>query len=145
MTRLKTLIVRGFHSVVTIGHLFNNRKLGISILLSKPEKIITFDCIKDCSEFVMLLPICDLCAQPLLGVQDTLSSLSCGHVYHSTCIRQHVSQCYDCKVCHCPASVSSIFSVTLSSSQVTTGNTSFKTFSCASRINQAFHLKFFKK
>ena len=69
----------------------------------------------------MLVPVCDICAAPLLNTDtshgDTLSSLSCGHVYHSTCIRHHVATSYDCKICHCPASVASIFTVSLSSQE----------------------------
>ena len=62
----------------------------------------------------MMVPVCDICGAQLLSPHQSLSSLSCGHVYHSTCLKLHVSQRYDCKVCHCPASVSSIFQVKIS-------------------------------
>ena len=77
----------------------------------------------------MLVPVCDLCSGALLSsgsgpgpeLDTGVSILPCGHVYHTACIRRHVTSCYECKVCHCPATIPSISNVKLSA-QETKGN-----------------------
>ena len=73
----------------------------------------------------MLVPVCDLCNGALLSsgpgpgseLDTSVSSLPCGHVYHTACIRRHVATCYECKVCHCPATIPSISNVKLTAQE----------------------------
>ena len=66
----------------------------------------------------MFIPICDVCGANLISSDDSrLSSLACGHVFHDTCIRHHVSTHYDCFSCHCPASATSVSTVKISAKQ----------------------------
>ena len=71
----------------------------------------------------MLIPVCDLCGAALLvpgagsELDTTVSSLPCGHVYHTVCIRRHVASCYECKVCHCPVSLPSISNLKLTAQE----------------------------
>ena len=46
-------------------------------------------------------------------LDTSVSILPCGHVYHTACIRRHVTSFYECKVCHCPATIPSISNVKL--------------------------------